>query len=226
MTNDPDESRILLTVSAEVAVLFGFLPFQANFGRVLRSRTPRTTLEGAGDALEYVEILSIAVREPQHADYYDIRVEDSGKGPGRKMHLTISTTDKLPLGRFMDTILIQTNLEKTPEIETYLTGEILGPIEWIPRTMILRTSGRNSPLTGNITLKPTGNRAFRILSASFDEPAAEISIHDPGPDHSIKVEMNLGERFKSESIHSDLILMTDLEDQPELVIPVHGFRQL
>lgn len=221
ITNVPGQEQIKLKISADIVVLFGFEPRSLQFGKVLPGETATKTLTGVGEKLQDVEIKSVEIQDTEHASYYDIKVEDTGKGTGRKIMLSITTKD-IPAGYFRDRIKVTTNIEKQ-EFDIYLSGEMLGLIEILPRSLIVRSKSEDEPSTGSITVKPTKGDKFKILEAVCEDPRPKVAVMEPAEDGSVEIQMTIPAEFGEERFRSKLTIKTDLKDQPVIEVPVYLF---
>jgi hypothetical protein len=214
-----------LRVSVEIIVPLAFEPQRLHFGRKTRQEITPMTLTGTGDLLSTVEILSAAISDPDRADCYTIALEDSGTGADRRIQFTITPTEKLPAGRFNDKLEIHTNLPDDPIIDVNISGEILGAVDILPRTMVLRSSSGDVPYTGSIRLISTGGSRFQVLSAQCSDSRIETTVSEPEDDGSIRIDMRLPPEFSERQYKSELFIRTDLADTPFLTVPVYVQRR-
>lgn len=214
-----------LRVSLEIVVPLAFEPQRIHFGRKPRQDIAPMTLTGTGDLLSTVEILSAAISDPARADFYTIAFEDSGSGADRLIQFTITPTAKLPAGRFNDKLEIRTNLPDNTIIEVNISGEILGAVDIVPRTMVLRSPSGDVPYTGSIRLISTGGSRFQVLSAQCSDSRVETVVSEPEDDGSIRIDMRLPSEFSEHQYKSELFIRTDLADTPFLTVPVYVQRR-
>ncbi len=223
-TNDPDNKNVQLKVSADIVVLFAFEPQRINLGRLKRQEIEPKILTATGAKLPDVKILSVAVDNQHHAEYYDIKLDDTGEGKNRQATLTITPTDAIPIGRFGDKIVVTAELDKVTTYDIYFTGEILGPVEVSPQALVLRSASENDPLAGSISLKRTEDTPFKVLEVICNDKTAVVSVSEPDTEGTVTIEMTLPVDFSGERFQSQLIIKTDTAEQPEIRVPVHGRR--
>jgi hypothetical protein len=224
-TNDPDNTIVRLTVTADIVVMFGFDTQRVHFNRLKRHEMVSKTLNAVGGRLPDVKILSVTVDNLEHADYYQIEIADSGEGETRQLGLVITPTDAIPIGRFGDKLVVKTDLEKVSTYDVYISGDLLGPIEVVPHALVLRSPSENEPLSGSISLKRTETTAFKVVSATCRDDRVHVHVSEPDTDGTIMIDMTLPGDFSDDRFRSELVIKTNLQEQPELMIPVHGYRQ-
>ena len=223
-SNDPDNKNVQLKVSADIVVLFAFEPQRINLGRLKRQEIEPKILTATGAKLSDVNILSVVVDNHHHVDYYDIKLEDTGKGKNRQATLTITPTDAIPIGRFGDKIVVTAELDKVTTYDIYFTGEILGPIEVSPQALALRSASESDPLVGSISLKPTENTPFKVLEVTCNDKTAVVSVSEPDTEGTVTIDLALPVDFSGDRFQSQLLIKTDTAEQPEIRVPVHGRR--
>lgn len=224
-TNDPDNTIVRLSITADIVVMFGFDSQRIHFNRLKRHELVSKTLNAVGGKLPDVKILSVTVDNPEHVDYYQIEIDDSGEGETRRLGLVITPTDKIPIGRFGDKLVVKTNLEPVSTYDVYVSGDLLGPIEVVPHALVLRSSSENEPLSGSISLKRTETTAFKVVSATCRDDRVRVHVSEPDTDGTVTIDMTLPGDFSDDRFRSELVIQTDVQEQPELTIPVHGYRQ-
>ena len=204
--------------------MFGFDPQRISLGRLKRNEIEPKILTATGVKMAEVKILSVAIDNKNHADYYDIKLDDQGKGKTRQITLTITPTDAIPIGRFGDKIVVTTDLEKVSTYDIYITGDLLGPVEVSPQALVLRASTENDPLVGAISLKRTEDIPFKVLSVTCVDKKAVVTVSEPDTDGTVTIDVTLPNDFAGDHFRSQLIIKTDTTEQPEIKVPVHGRR--
>ncbi len=220
-TNDPTQTKIVLDIKADIIIQFGFEPSKAVFGRATADKLEPLTLKASGEKLGDIQIRSTKITNPDHVNYYTIKLNDVGKGPERQLDLIITPSQSIPVGRFNDVLEIETNLENEPKIEVYIVGEILGPIDLRPRSVTLQSVGDNQPLSGELQLIPTGTRRFTVVSAKCNDSRLTFDIGQPDPEGMVKIIMTLPVDFAEPTFNQEIMIHTDLQDQPEIKVYAH-----
>ncbi len=222
ISNDPEQPNLKLSISADIIIKFGFEVPKLGLGRLKKDELKAKTVTAVGEELPRVKILSVSLANTAHEKYYKYETSDTGEGDLRKIVFSITPTREIPIGRFRDVLVIKTNLKDVEEVKLHLSGEILGPIEIMPRALMMRSESDSAPFVGSVTLKPTTAMPFQVLSAECEDSGPSITVHAPGPDGSIKIEMSLPADFGKENFRSNLIIRTDLPEQSESSIPVYS----
>ena len=218
-TNDPDNPTVYLTVSAEIVVQFGFSTPRINFGKLKEDPLTSKTLTAIGEELASVSIKSVAVVNKAHENYYDVKVEESGKGAERKLQLIITPTKKIPIGRFFDQLNVMTDLPDAKPILLRVSGERVGPVEAYPRSLLLRKTLQGT-ITGSILLRSVDKKAFQVLAATCKDPRAIVNIHAVQAADTVKIDASLPDDFHDPVFRSELSLKIDKDGQFDLEVPI------
>lgn len=223
ISNDPDEETVILKVSAEIVVDFGFEPDRLYFGRQTKAKPFVKSAVGFGEKIGEIEELSFEWEEKSHAPFYDVTITNVGSGKDKKVTLEIRTTDAIPVGRFRDALLVKTNLKPEP-YRVYISGDVLGLVEVLPRSAILRQDKESEPYRGFVTLQPTNGAKFNVLSAVCDDPRVSVKINPPDDKGAVKVELSVTGDFNEERLQSQLHINTDVTEGGDFDLPVYTIR--
>lgn len=219
-TNDPDAPAVRLTVSADIAVRFGFKYPRLNFGRVKENLSISKRLPAIGEELASVSIQSVEIVNQAHAAYYEVRVEDSGEGDERNLQLIITATKKIPPGRFYDQLKVTTDPPEVGPVFVRLYGERVGPVEAFPRSLFLKESSGGT-LSGSITLRSSDKKKFQVLLAKAIDPRLIVRVHELNASDTIQIDASLPDDFKDLVFRSELIVRIRKDKQFDLRVPVY-----
>ena len=216
-TNDPDNPILNLSIKANVTVNFAFEPNRANFGFINPGEIKEQVLNGIGEKLAEAKVISYELRDPSHAEYYDISFTENGSGDQRKIKAVIKNTDKMPRSRFNDNLLVTTNLEEE-KINIYLTGEKLGLIHVMQRSVSLRRNSETAPYTGYTTLRPTTDKKFKVISAKASDDRVKVKIDEPDEQGVIKIECEITDKIGDERLRGTLKIKTDIPSESDIEV--------
>ncbi len=219
-TNDPNNANVRLRVSIDIDVLFAFEPRRINMGRQRREEFKPVTINAIGTKLADVKILSATLTNPENEKYFNINIEDTGSGENRAIQLTVEPTEHIPIGRIGDRINVKTNLDEAKNVEVFLTGEVLGPIDVNPRSLVLRATDDDTPFTGSIRLTPADNLQFKVLSVECPDDNLEIAVLPSESDNSIVIETSYPNDGQTTRFRSEIVIRTDVPEQQEFNVPV------
>jgi len=222
-SNDPDEGKVILKLYANIVAIFDFDPLFINFGKMTRQDLLEKQFKAIGEKLAEAKIFDFRIEDADHSGFYEIRVSESGTGSDRAMAIVVKPTKNIPIGRFRDKLIVRSNIGENPEVEMYIKGEILGPIDVQPRGCVLRQRPDQPTATDSITVKATGDQPFKVLSAQCKDERVKVDVQKPRPDGTVEIILSVPRSFPDDRLRTDLIINTDLEEQPELTVPVNGF---
>ncbi len=222
-TNDPDESTVSLKLFADIVAIFDFEKLIINIGKITRTDRKEATYIGIGEKLSEAEILAITVEDTSHSAYYETEIVDTGKNGKASLNLVVKPVAEIPVGRFKDRFIVETNIPENPRLELYIKGEMLGPVEAQPRGCVLRYHPEEAFFIDTVRIVPTGGRKFKVTSAACEDDRVKTTIATPAADGSIEIELAVPRDFPEERLRTDLKVKTDLPEQPEITVPVNGF---
>lgn len=182
------------------------------------------TLTGSGDQLATIKILSSSIYDPDHADYYTISFEEKGSGNDRLLRFTVALNENIPIGRFNDTLIIYTDHPDYETVRIPISGEILGPIDVLPPTLSLKSSGKDSPYTGSIRLKSTEGKPLSIVSAQCSDPRIKITVSET-EEGDILIEGHFLEEVVEKRFKAELEIRTNFPEKPIVTVPVYVQRR-
>jgi hypothetical protein len=218
-TNDPDNTNVRLRVSADIEVLFGFEPSRIRFRRQRKNDIEPVTVNGTGIKLADVKIVSATLANPDNEKFFNINIEDTGSGSNRQIRLTLEPTEHIAVGRIRDRLIITTNLPEIERFEIFITGEILGPIDIAPSSLVMRSDSEDTPFTGSIRLR-SDDTQFSVLSAECSDSNLDITVMPPGADGSVVIETSYPNNGQTSRFRSEITIRTDVPEQPEFNVPV------
>ena len=127
-TNDPRKLRVSLTIQGRLTGPIGASPQELTFSRITSGDTAEGTVKLFGYLDEPLEITGVELSDPEHLDVSigPLSAEEVGKEPGAKSGKLLQVTVKsgLPLGRFIETITLNTNVKTLNHFELSVQGSI------------------------------------------------------------------------------------------------------
>lgn len=180
-TNDPERTRIVLTMKANVQVPIDVRPGEnlAINGRAGALNPQQVTLTATGG--EIFDILTISGSD----NYFTTNVEpivEEGDAPkakpgmlasgASKYRVTVTPAQGIPAGRLNSTLTVVTNHPKAPETIIRLFGTVAGEIDVVPQYVSLATfEGASEDLRMQVVnLKKLTGDALEIKSVTSDNP--------------------------------------------------------
>lgn len=226
-SNDPTEPRLLLEVSADLEQLLDANPRRQWFGRLKQEETVTKSFAFEGKETATVALESIELKDPVNKAAYTWKVIDEKTPEGiRNLQIEVTTqAGKIAPGRFNDILVVKTNLKDAPDIELYLSGEILGPITANPARLYFGQYDMNQEMTKTITLTSNTDTSFRILESTIPESEFKIDPwnRDAAVEHTLTI--RLTPTLDRDRIRSNLVVKTDMPSQSEMNVDIHAYKR-
>jgi hypothetical protein len=245
-TNDPRQSRVMLSVDGQVAEASGVAPPDFVFGRVSAGTEKSADVYVMALAQEELEVHDPELSYEETRKFFDVQIEPVDRAslpdPNAKQGVRIRLTAKpgLPLGHFDQYLSIATNIPDAKNLVIPIVGRVVGGISvygslWSENRGVLRLGNVSSEEGASSTLN------LVIRGAGADEVSLEVTATDPpelnaklGEPKQLKptlvhvpltVEVPPGTRpmVRLETDHSDgarIVLKTTHPDAPEMVLRV------
>lgn len=131
LSNDPDRSRVLLTVTGRISVAARAVPAELVFSRIMAGQDATATVQVFGYRPEPLQLKDFRWSDSQTANSFEARIlplpadqikNEEGATSGCLLEVRVKSG--LPLGPFQQKISLATNLKQTPTIEIPIRGKI------------------------------------------------------------------------------------------------------
>ncbi|MBN1878705.1 DUF1573 domain-containing protein [bacterium] len=226
-TNDPESPRIQIEVIADLEELLAASPNRQWFGQMKQDETVTRPFVFEGKLLGEAQLSNIRIKEDSpNRNAYTWKLKDTTTGETRELSLDVTVdATKIQPGRFTDIMLITTNLEKSPEIQLNLSGEVMGPIAATPQRLYFGQFEVNKEMEKTITLTSNTGQPFKIINASIDEKEFKIDPwkRDAAIEHTLKI--RLFTDVPTDRIRTSLNITTDMGAQPNVQVEIHAYQQ-
>ena len=137
LTNDPHKPKIALTVQGRMTGTFRASPQELTFSRITAGESAVGTVKLFSYLDEPLEISGYEVSDPEHLEVSiaplseeEVAKELDAKN-GKLLHVTVKSG--LPLGPFIETITLDTNLKATETFEIFVQGTVGSEISIVGR---------------------------------------------------------------------------------------------
>lgn len=226
-TNDPGSQRVQLEVVADLEELLAASPTRQWFGQIKQDEIVTRSFVFEGKLLNDAKLSNVRLKDTASSnDAYSWKINDSLSGEQRELTLDVTVNaTKIRPGRFNDILVVSTNIEKFPELDLHLSGEVLGPISATPQRLYFSQFETGIEIEKNITLSANNGQPFKILNASVNEQEFKIDPwnREASTEHSLTI------RFLTESpkdrIRTALSVSTDMNAQSEIEIEIHAYQK-
>ncbi|CAM2065537.1 DUF1573 domain-containing protein [Sulfidibacter corallicola] len=141
----------------------------------------------------------------------------------KKWVINVSTVGKqIPTGRnaTQAQITFKTNSPKQPEIKARVQIRVAQPIQVTPRSVYFFSSKKGEARETTVNLRPNLVKDFKVLEMKSDLAFIQAEVEDAGGNKRLKVKLT--DAAKEGKFNGVITLKTDLEDQPQIHIPVRG----
>jgi hypothetical protein len=212
LSNDPENPKLELTISARVTPLVEITPrAPAQITVVDEAVTREFTLVRTGG--RPMKVLQVTPTAPYLKTEL---VPLSGEGSYK---LTVTVTPEVPLGRTLNVVVIQTDLPKQSEQRISLLvnrGIITSPpaVYWS-----VTPDGKPLPDRSVVTIsRPTGQ--FHVTGVTSDDPKLQVKVEPVRDGAEYSVTVSYSGNWAPGMARKTLTVTTDDPKQPTLKIPI------
>jgi hypothetical protein len=225
-SNDPTNVNIILQIKAELETYFDAKPDRINFGRVNRKQPVTQSVELIGKDLDNIKIKNIHAKESELSKAFSWKQIDSRETGERKwmLEIALNPADQKPR-TFMETLIIETDSEKVPSIEVMMSGEITGPITADPQRIYFANYDPGTPMTRPLKITSSEGLTYKLLEITCSDPNFTVANWAKTSASTHDLEVALDPKYTGENIKADLTIKTDSKEQPEIVIPINGYKK-
>jgi Protein of unknown function (DUF1573) len=225
-TNDPNRPAVSISVHGKVHPPIMMLPGESiTFNTI------------ANDELHYAKI---AIFSKDHPDFKITKLltsrpeflvakpepltEDQAKQINVKAgyQIVLELKAGMPIGRFQDELLIETNHPLKSEVKATITGNVTGPISVIPERLRMPSVSGREGATREMTIQVRGGKPTKFTVASHPEKVqVDIKPDDtPTQKGRYKLTVTVPKGTAPGPVESEIILKTDHPAAAEIKIPV------
>lgn len=128
----------------------------------------------------------------------------------------------MPIGRFQDELLIETDHPLKPEVKATLTGNITGPIRVIPERLTMTSVSSSQGASRDMTLLVRAGRPTKFTVADLPKNVQVDITPDDTPTQKGRYKMTVTVPAGSSAgpVDGDIVLKTDYPSASEMKIPV------
>jgi len=193
-TNDPARSQVLLTVEGEVTVATGVSPSDLMFDKLLAGESKSAEVYVMAMLQETLDVGHVELSMVETRDFFEINVEpvepESLPNPKARAGVRITVTAKpgLPIGRFDQWLVLQTNMPDAEKLEIPLMGRLVGDISihgrgWSEEQATLRMgrvkSDQGLRLSVNIVVRGEQASDITFEVQTCDPPELQAVLGEP-----------------------------------------------
>lgn len=219
ITNEPEQTRSVVTLKGTVKPDVTVDPVRVFFGDVIRGAAPSREVQIAFDPRENAAITSVSSRSEK------ITVESSPLADGRSgQRLTVTLSPDVPTGVFRGRVLVRTTSKQTPVVNINVLANILGPIQASPREVSfgLLEAPLAKPITEQVQLRTTGSESVLVTGVESDNDFVHAVLKPVEVGKSYDLSVTLAEGA-SGIVRARLKVRTNLSDAAqEFEVPVYA----
>lgn len=243
MTNDPVSPSIGLRVQADVQPLIEIEPMLAQFGEVRRGNSSAVLIELAGRYDEFeVTHATVTRGEGVSVEVMPTEEVDEESGVVRRSGLMISLAEEQNLGRLFAQVTVRM---MGPDGQLTLrtvnvTGEIVGDLRLVPGRLNLGMVGADGRFTRQVRIMSNDGKPFKIREheerplpgldgktrpKQLEDMKIEIVALDEEEENPTRFSVIVRGRAIEAGgpvLNTRLVLKTDREDEPEVIVPISG----
>jgi hypothetical protein len=233
LTNDPEHPKIVFTADGEVNPAVVVYPptmsRSVDFFEVTTDE-PEHTLKFAMYSPDRSELKITKLRSSKP----NLIVADDTAMPeelckqlnvksGRQ--ITVKVLRGLPLGVFLEELVIGTDHPLQPEVRLTVTGKVVGPITMVPERLRLFSADNHAGQVGSITLLVRGQKEthFKVKKKPEHFDVAIGPADKTGKAMKYRVTVTIPPGTPTSTVDDTIVLESDHPEARELKIPITGF---
>jgi len=219
-TNDADSPKTVVTIKGMVTVDVEYKPSSVFFPNAKMGTSVSQDIILSTKKLDKLNVSNIKV----NIENDSVMVETKPSEDGKTMTMTVTADgSKFPAGkaRFSGYLTFDTNSESQPTIRVPVTVNVRRPVKATPNSVYFFASKQGKERTVNVNVISNENKPFEILEKSSDLDFIKIDVlEDEGSKKSLVA--TLSADAKPGKFSGKIKLVLNVEDQPELEIPIRG----
>jgi hypothetical protein len=197
-TNDPNHSRVVLSVTGEVTETSGVSPADFVFGKIRYGEEKSADVYVMSNLDPVLEVSDPVFSDPSTSQYLAVDFEpvDRAQLPRPSamagVRVRITTRPGLPLGRFDQWLSLRTNMHDAERLEIPVTGRVMGSVtisgrNWNEDQGVLRLGTVNSSegakaelnilARDEVAAEMASEASFEVVSC--DPPELKVSVGQP-----------------------------------------------
>ena len=219
-TNDLTAPNPRVEFTINVIREIDITPERAYFYGVRKGQSRAISMEILAQKGKMLKISSAEARNKKVAVALTPLEKDGRKGGS----LVVTLPADAPLGDANDEVVLKTTDPKRPEIVIPVQGEVLGRVQYIPKSLNL---GNGQPLTLNLTIDPPQGFAFRSVSTEkrLVKPWILKTRQNDGRDfYQLVVNPPHGRSIPAGAYGDVIHLYTNDDAESDVAIPVSGVK--
>jgi hypothetical protein len=217
-TNATENERISLAIEGNIVSEVNIQPAILSMYNIKRSANDVKEIEISTEKLAKLQITGAT----SNLDFLDITIvpKDDKTVIVKAMVNGAKAPKEQPA--FRGYVDIKTNSEKRPEIKVPVNIKFEEPVRVLPRFISFYGSKADQNREMTLTLSPTTDAEFSIENVSTDLEFVDVStVSTDGANKRVVVTLRGGDAPKNK-FSGHVTIKTNLEDQPEVRIPVRG----
>lgn len=216
MSNDPENSKYYLKILGNVESEIEAKPTLVSLYNVKREDTERE-IEISSNKLAKLEVSDIT----SDLDFVTVKTQAVDDKNVKLLINIMGSKAPKTTTTFRGEVKLKTNGEKVNEISIPVHLKFEEPIRVLPRFISFFGSKKGEARTVTVVLTSTDKKPFKVLSASADIEGVSVAPSNESIDQH-QVEVKLSESAAEGKFAGFLIMKTDMEDMPEIRIPIRG----
>ena len=215
-SNDPAQPMTALSLTSNVTADVAADPPEVYVGRVHRGErldVPLRIVTGRGRPP-----VGLRLSNPDGAV---LHASMPGPTPGesdRAVGLAIRST--APLGRFAETVRVDTNNTRYPTVSAQVTGIVDGDLTPAPRELRFGAVARGEAAFREVLLRNHGETPARVVGAVVWPQIARAQIQTVEDGREYRVRVSLYGSLSAGRAQANLKVQTNRPEQPEILVPL------
>jgi Protein of unknown function (DUF1573) len=225
-TNDPDNGAVTLSIAGTMIAPVEVQPSETiAFSEIFNEESHRVSLAIVSADLPNLKLTRIVTSRPdliaiQARPMTAAELERAKVKSG--YDLTVEIKPGMPLGRFTEDLMIDTNHPRRPGMKLTIAGTAIGPIRVVPDRLQLINVASHKGVSKDLALIVRGDRETHFEVASKPE-GVEVSItrdETPGAKGRYRLTATVPPGAPAGVLSQPIVLKTDNPKAAEMKIPV------
>ncbi len=219
-SNDPNNPKTSLHVSALIEVQFGFELYSLDFGRIHKGTTATKTAVLILKDQSKRNLLNISSQSP----YISVETTNSTEPDKSRIEVQVTITPEAPPGRLNETVTAKLTDNSQPASNLSIRGTIVGNIEVTPETIRLtadtsRSAADQAEQVVRVVSTQSGVK-FRLLSVTdpSDQLFLEVDNVVAGEQYVIRAKPNEKALGMGRNSSGEVKVLTSDIEQPEVTL--------
>jgi hypothetical protein len=218
-SNDPKNPIVTLTIKGKVKVELDVTPDTIFFGQIKKNQGLQREIKIMPSNQKDFKIESIK----SSSEFITTTMDKYKEAEMTGYKVMVNLSEKMKPGSVSESITINTNNTKKPQIKISISGRILGDIVVTPTSLSFVSSAMDVKNIRRLVVVNDGPTPMKIEKVIIDKPEFSYEIKEVTEGKQIEIEVTFKPTTKTDPrISTPLKIITNNPDQKEIDIPMYA----